>query len=287
MIKDYYTLTKPGIIYGNVLTVIAGFFLASRDGIDWRLLPLVVIGLSLIIASGCVFNNYIDRDIDALMERTKRRALVRGVVPIMHALLYGSVLGLIGVSILGLYTNLVTVAAALLGLFVYVVVYSLWLKRTSVHSAIIGGVSGAMPPVVGYLAVTGSIDVGVVILFLILVVWQMPHSFAIAMYRMGDYQAAHIPVLPVVRGVRKAKLQIIAYTVLFVITTSLLFVFGYAGKLYLYSMAILGGMWIGVTFLGFTPGRSDDKVWAKKVFVFSIIILLVWSVVIVLERLLL
>lgn len=287
MIKDYYTLTKPGIIYGNAITVIAGFFLASSSVLEWRLLPLILIGISLIIASGCVFNNYIDRDIDSLMERTKKRALVVGSIPSLYALVYGAVLGLLGTGVLLFFTNYTTVLVALAGLFVYVVVYSLWLKRTSVHSALIGGISGAIPPVVGYVAVSGTLDIGALLLFSILVLWQMPHSFAIAIYRLGDYQAAHIPVLPVMRGVSITKLQIIIYTILFVIATCLLFVFGYVGQLYLYSMLLLGALWIRIAVLGLYTDATHDTTWAKKVFRFSIIVLLVWCLVIIVERLLL
>ncbi len=287
MIKDYYTLTKPGIIYGNAVTVIAGFFLASSSVLEWKLLPLVLIGISLVIASGCVFNNYIDRDIDSRMERTKKRALVVGSIPPFFALVYGAVLGLLGTGVLLIFTNYTTVLVALAGLFIYVIVYSLWLKRISVHSALIGGISGAIPPVVGYVAVSGTLDIGAVLLFSILVLWQMPHSFAIAIYRLGDYQAAHIPVLPVMRGVYVTKLQIIIYTILFVIATCLLFVFGYVGQLYLYSMVVLGALWIRITVLGLYSDTTHDTTWAKKVFMFSIIVLLVWCLVIIVERLLL
>lgn len=286
MIKDYYTLTKPGIIYGNVLTVIAGFFLASYGDIQWRLLVLVLIGISLIIASGCVFNNYIDRDIDALMERTKNRALVRESISAHSALLYGAMLGGVGLVVLFLFTNILTSVVAIVGLFFYVVVYSLYLKRTSVHSALIGGVSGAVPPLVGYLAVTGHVDVGALLLFVILVIWQMPHSFAIGIYRLGDYQAAKLPVLPAVRGIFTTKLQILFYTVLFFITSLLFFVFGYVEILYLSLMIVSGIAWLGVVTLGFYTESSRDKIWAKKVFMVSIIVLLVWCLAIVLERLL-
>jgi protoheme IX farnesyltransferase len=284
MIKDYYTLTKPGIIYGNAITVIAGFFLASHAGIDWKLLVLVLIGLSLIIASGCVFNNYIDRDIDALMERTKKRALVRRTIPLNNALIFGVVLGALGIWILAAYTNKVTLIVSLIGLFVYVVIYSMWLKRSSIHSALIGGISGAVPPVVGYVAVSGTIDVGAIILFSILVLWQMPHSFAIAIYRLGDYSSAHIPVLPVVRGIRATKIQIAVYTVLFVIATLMLFVFGYSGKLYVILMSIVGVVWIWIAGKGLTTRSTDDRTWAKKLFMFSIITLLVWCLVIMVEH---
>lgn len=284
MLKDYYTLTKPGIMYGNALTVIAGFFLASHGEIEWRLLFLVLIGISLVIASGCVFNNYIDRDIDGLMERTKKRALVRGVIPLAYALVFGSVLGLLGIGVLMLFTNTLTVIVSLVGLFVYVVVYSLWLKRTSTHSALIGGISGAIPPVVGYLAVSGVIDTGAVLLFLILSLWQMPHSFAIALYRVEDYTRAHIPVLPVVRGVKQTKIQILIYTILFVLATLMLFVYGYADGLYFLTMVILGVVWVWIAVTGLSKDSKEVTTWAKKLFGFSIITLLVWCLVIVVEH---
>jgi protoheme IX farnesyltransferase len=284
MLKDYYTLTKPGIMYGNALTVIAGFFLASQGDIQWRLLFLVLIGLSLVIASGCVFNNYIDRDIDALMERTKKRALVRGAIPLTYALVFATVLGLLGISILALFTNSLTVTVSLVGLLVYVVVYSLWLKRTSTHSALIGGISGAIPPVVGYLAVSGVIDTGAVLLFIILALWQMPHSFAIALYRVDDYTRAHIPVLPVVRGVKQTKIQILIYTVLFVFATLMLYVFGYADMLYFSVMIILGAIWIWIAVIGLRNESNEITKWAKRLFGFSIITLLVWCLVIVVEH---
>lgn len=258
--------------------------MASHAGIDWKLLVLVLIGLSLIIASGCVFNNYIDRDIDALMERTKKRALVRRTIPLNNALIFGVVLGALGIWILAAYTNKVTLIVSLIGLFVYVVIYSMWLKRSSIHSALIGGISGAVPPVVGYVAVSGTIDVGAIILFSILVLWQMPHSFAIAIYRLGDYSSAHIPVLPVVRGIRATKIQIAVYTVLFVIATLMLFVFGYSGKLYVILMSIVGVVWIWIAGKGLTTRSTDDRTWAKKLFMFSIITLLVWCLVIMVEH---
>jgi protoheme IX farnesyltransferase len=239
-----------------------------------------------VIASGCVFNNYIDRDIDVLMERTKKRALVTGSIPPTYALLYGAILALLGIGVLTFFTNSITVLVSILGLFVYVIIYSLWLKRTSVHSALIGGISGAVPPVVGYLAVSGTIDTGAVLLFIVLALWQMPHSFAIAIYRLNDYTAARIPVLPVLRGVRTTKLQIVVYTVLFVIATCLLFVFGYVGAWYLYLMIAFGGYWVRVALQGVYSKGSNDKAWAKKVFMVSIIVLLVWCLAITLERLL-
>lgn len=281
LIKDYYTLTKPGIIYGNGITLVAGFLLASRNDIAYTVLFWTLVGLSLVIASGCVFNNYIDRDIDAHMERTKNRALVRGVISGTHALIFGAILGIVGFGVLLLFTNSATSFAACIGFFVYVVVYSLWLKRRSVHSALIGSISGAMPIVVGYLSVTGEINVCAVILFLILVFWQMPHSFAIALYRLRDYEAASIPVFPVKNGVHKTKVHMLIYTVLFVIATMALFVYGYTSYLYFFSIAVLGVLWIGYGVYGLYIPSSKTALWSRRMFMFSIIILLAFCVVVV------
>ncbi|MBI5077955.1 MAG: protoheme IX farnesyltransferase [Candidatus Yonathbacteria bacterium] len=268
MIKDYYSLAKPGIIYGNAITVVAGFMLAVKGHIDWLLLITTLVGVSLVVASGCVFNNFIDRDIDASMERTKNRALVKGAVSLRGALVYGTILGFTGIAILAFCTNVLTVATALAGLFVYVVVYSLWFKRRSIHGTIIGSISGAVPPVVGYLAVSNNIDTGAIILFFILALWQMPHSFAIAIYRIDDYIKAGIPVLPAKKGILVTKIQMLIYVALFVIATFALAVFGYAGYAYFFTMALFGTLWFGLSVRGFWA--TDDKLWARNMFIYSI-----------------
>ncbi len=283
MIKDYYTITKPGIVYGNAITLLAGFLLASKGDIDYLLLIASCTGLSLVIASGCVFNNYIDSDIDALMERTKKRVMVTHVISPAYALVYGVVLGVFGFLILGFFTNSMTVLAASVGFFVYVVVYSLWIKRISTHSSILGSISGAIPPVVGYLAVTGSFDIAACVLFLVLVAWQMTHSFAIAIYRLRDYTRADIMILPVKKGVYKTKVQMLIYAILFFVATGSLYVFGYAGLLYLVSMVVSGVLWIGLCVKGLLLAEKDNEVWARKVFLFSIILLLIFCVSIGIE----
>lgn len=280
MLKDYYQLTKPGIIYGNAITVVAGFILASRGHVNWLLLLATLAGLSLVVASGCVLNNYIDRDIDGLMERTKNRALAQGRVSPRSALVHATFLGLIGISILAFYTNLLTVAVSLVGLFVYVVVYSMWLKRRSVYGTIVGSIAGAVPPVVGYLALRGSLDLGAIILFFILALWQMPHSFSIAIYRLSDYTKARIPVLPVKKGVHATKIQMVIYIALFIIATFLLAVFGYAGYSYLAVMTLLGLGWLALSAKGFWTKQSGDKLWARNMFIYSILVVVVFSIVV-------
>jgi protoheme IX farnesyltransferase len=274
MLKTYYRLTKPGIIYGNSLNVAAGYFLAAGHlhTFDlWRLLAILA-GSALVIASGCVFNNFIDRGIDNKMARTKKRALVNGTISGPAALTYGAVLGALGFAVLALWTNGLTVAVGAVGMLFYVVFYSIG-KRKTVHGTLIGSVSGAIPPVAGYTALTGQLDAGAWILFIILTTWQMPHFYAIAMYRFNDYKNAGLPVLPVVRGMHRAKVEIVAYIVAFIAATSLLTFFGYTGITYLVVTAALGLWWLFKGVKGFQKGVDDAK-WARKMFFFSLIITL-------------
>ncbi len=281
MLKTYYTLTKPGIIYGNFITIVAGFLLASHGFIDYGLLFATALGLSLVMASGCVFNNVIDRDIDALMERTKKRALALGIISPRNALVYATALGIIGVAILFFYTNIITTAIAIFGLFAYVVLYSLWTKRTTVYGTLVGSISGAVPPVVGYTAVGNSLDIGAFIIFVVLIFWQMAHSYAIAIYRLKDYSNAGIPVLPVVKGIRTTKIDMAVYVVLTTIAMLTLTMFGYTGLIYSAIVTISGLLWLGLSIKGFTA--PNDQAWARKMLLASIAMLLMWCVAVVMK----
>ncbi len=236
-----------------------------------------MLGISLIVACGCVFNNFIDRDIDKLMDRTKNRVLAQGLMSGKTALIYAIVLGTLGILILMLFTNRLTVMLALLGLFVYVAIYSLWFKRNSTYGTIVGSISGAMPIVVGYCSVTNKLDTGATILFFILSLWQMPHSFAIAIYRLNDYTKAHIAILPVKKGIHWTKINILCYTVAFVIATLMLSIYGYTGWIYFIIAAIAGFYWIYLAILGFRS-NTNDRLWARKMFLFSILIITVLSI---------
>lgn len=268
MLKPYVSITKPGIIFGNLISVAGGFFLASQGSVDGVLFLATVIGIALVIASGCVFNNYIDRDIDRLMERTQGRVTVQGLISPGITLVYGSVLGMAGFLILWFGTNALATLFALLGFVVYVGLYSLYLKRHSVYGTLVGSLSGAAPPVVGYCAVSGQFDLGALTLLLIFCLWQMPHSYAIAIFRYQDYRAASIPVLPVTRGVRAAKHHIFWYILAFLVATLMLTLGGYAGYGYFAVAAAMGIYWLVMALRGYRTG--DDRVWAKKVFIFSI-----------------
>ncbi len=277
MIRTYCILTKPGIIFGNVITTAAGFALASQGHIQWWLFFQTLIGLSLIIASACVVNNYIDQDVDKKMVRTKHRPLVQGVISEKNALLFATILGLLGVITLITYTNILTTGIAIFGFIVYTVLYGIW-KRRSTYGTLIGSVAGAVPPVVGYCAVKNFFDMGAFLLFLIVVLWQMPHFFAIAIYRLDDYAAASIPVLPVKKGIHATKVQILLYIIAFIIAACMLTLYGYTGYIYLGVVTLLGLLWLWLSVKGFTS--TNDTKWARQIFLFSLIIIIGFSIAI-------
>ncbi|EMN8761141.1 heme o synthase [Serratia marcescens] len=269
MIKQYLQVTKPGIIFGNLISVVGGFLLASKGSIDYPLFLATLVGVSLVVASGCVFNNYIDRDIDKKMERTKNRVLVKGLIAPSVTLVYATVLGIVGFALLYIAANPLAMWLAVMGFVVYVGVYSLYMKRHSVYGTLIGSLSGAAPPVIGYCAVTNEFDAGALILLAIFSLWQMPHSYAIAIFRFKDYQAANIPVLPVVKGISVAKNHITVYILAFMIATLMLTLVGYAGYKYLIVAAAVSVWWLGMALRGYKT--ENDSVWARKLFVFSIV----------------
>lgn len=267
---NYYLLTKPGIVLGNLFTFAAGFLLASKGTFDFRLFSVTLLGLALTMASACVFNNYIDRQVDKKMERTKNRALVKGLISGRHALFFATVLGIAGMSLLLLSTNVVTVFVAGAGFFIYVVLYSFWKCRT-IYGTAIGSLAGAVPPVVGYCAVSNHLDAGALILFAMLVLWQMPHFFAIALAHFDDYTAAEIPVLPMMKGILRTKIHMVLYIFGFLIAALLLTFFNYTGYLYLTVAMLAGLLWLGFCLAGFSC--DDDQRWGRGMFRVSLMII--------------
>jgi len=277
VLKSYYYLTKPGIVWGNAITATAGYFLAAGRHFNPLVFGATIVGLSLVVAASCVYNNYIDRGIDQKMSRTKNRALASGQISPAAALIFGTVLALAGVATLALFTNLLATATALFGMFAYVVVYGYW-KRRSWVGTIVGSVSGAIPPVVGYTAVTGNLSWAAFILFLTVVFWQMPHFYAIAINRSADYESAGIPVLPLKKGLEATRWQILFFIVAYVVTSLSLYVFGYAGIIYLVSALIIGLCWLIPAVRGFrTP---DIKAWARQMFGYSLMVICLWCIAI-------
>jgi protoheme IX farnesyltransferase len=271
-IKRYYSLTKPGVLYGNALTAAAGYFLAARGHIEPWLFLAMFIGSTLVIAAACVLNNYLDQDIDKMMERTKTRALVQGTLPGSHAVIFSIVLGVLGMLLLWLYTNLLVVIIGAIGFLTYVVLYGMLSKRRSTHGTLVGSISGAMPILAGYCAATNRLDIGALVVFIILFAWQFPEFYSIAIYRFKEYKAAGIPLLPIVKGLRRTKIEILIYTVIYVGATLILTPLGYTGYLYLIVMAGFGVYWLWLAVKGFTA--PDDDAWARQMFGFSMVSIL-------------
>ncbi len=278
MIKSYIQLAKPGIIFGNAVTCMAGFFLASKGDVSLALLFWTLVGLSCIVGSGCVWNNYIDRAIDQKMVRTRHRALAAGTISLQKALRYGFVLGVLGVLILFLVANVLALALAAAGFFIYVVLYSFTKYHTSLCTEI-GSIAGAIPPLVGYTAVSQSLDLGAWLLFLVVVLWQMPHFYAIAMYRIDEYRLAEIPVLPIVKGVDAAKTRMLVYVIAFCVTVPCLTFLGYASHAFLAVMSILSTSWLILAIRGFTA--ENNRLWARQMFIYSLVIIMAFSFMII------
>jgi protoheme IX farnesyltransferase len=273
-----WSLTKPRVMLANALTAAAGFLLASGwlDKFDLWLFIALFTGSSLVIASACVINNYLDRDIDSKMERTKKRATVTGEVGKIGAVTLSAVLGITGLVVSALWVNWLVVFILMFGFIVYVWLYGALAKRRSVHGTLVGSVSGAVPILAGYCAVTGMIDTGAVLLFLSLFFWQMPEFYSIAIYRRKEYAAAGVPVITVVKGIRNTKFQIFTYTLLFVLSSVVLGVAGYAGIIYLLVMLLLGLYWLWLAGVGLKTPPKEDDAWARRMFHFSMLIILAY-----------
>lgn len=277
----YISVVKPGIIMGNLITLIAGFALGTGENFQPLLLLSTLTGMGLIMASGCVVNNYIDRDIDRLMERTKNRVSVTGEISPAAMLFYALGLLIVGVVILYYLTNALTLLMAILGFVFYVVIYSLWLKRKNGLGTIMGGISGAMPPVVGYVAASNRIDIGMLILFLILFFWQLPHFYAIAIYRGSDYKNAAIPVLPLRRGVAYTRMMMVIYIIAFSISVVLPSLFGYMGYVYFGFALAMSLIWLAVGIFSFN--HEQVNAWARKMFLLSIVAIMLISVMMIMR----
>jgi heme o synthase len=274
-IKHYLLIAKPGIILGNLVSTAAGFLLASRGRADGLALVATLMGVSLVVASGCVLNNVIDRDLDRKMARTCNRSLALGLVSPKIAVIYATLIGLIGLALLRAAANLLAVVIVMVGLIIYVGVYSLYLKRHSVYSALIGSLAGAAPPVAGYCAVTNRFDLGAALLLVIFSLWQMPHCYAIAVSRLDDYTIAAIPMLPVKRGTASAKKHIIWYILAFLAATLMLTGAGYTGCRTLAVAIGLGLTWLSLACWGYKT--ADERLWARKLYIFSILAIVILS----------
>ncbi|HJS20901.1 MAG TPA: heme o synthase [Anaerolineales bacterium] len=242
--KDFLALTKPLIVGLLLITTYGGLVIGLKDWPPFLLTLWTLLGGALAAGGSSALNQYIDRELDRNMQRTAKRPLADGRLTAAEGLAFGLGLSLVSYYILACFVNGLAALLSLAGIVYYVILYSLWLKKATVQNIVIGGGAGAIPPLVGYAAATGTLDATAVILFFIIFMWTPPHFWALAIVRMKDYERAGVPMLPVVRGEMETRRQILIYTLELVMVTLLLPILDLAGNIYLVSSLILGGVLI-------------------------------------------
>jgi len=267
-IGAYVRLTKPWIIVLLLVTTFAAMLIAQRGLPALPLVVFTLVGGALSASSANAINCYIDRDIDVIMNRTKNRPTSTGRIDADHALAFGLITGVASFVVLALGVNLLAAILATIGLLYYVFVYTGYLKRNTMHNVVIGGVAGAIPPMVGYAAVTGHIDALALFMFLIIFYWSPPHTWALALLIRSDYERAGVPMLPVVVGERETRRQIVLYTLQLIAITLVLFALQMMGWIYFIAALILNGvfLWRAIK-LARLP--ETDKALARRLYKYS------------------
>ena len=282
IIRAYITLTKPRIIMMLLVTALGGLFVASGGVPDLMTTLFVMVGGTLASAGANALNQSLDRDIDEAMRRTRTRPVVQGVISPRHAMIFGIALNIMGFLLLAGLVNLLSAVLTLGATLFYVLVYTMALKRTSTQNIVIGGAAGAIPPMVGWTAVTGSIGLPAIYLFAIVFFWTPPHFWALALLLKDDYARAKIPMLPVVVGVRETKKSILLYTVLMLALTSMFYATGAVGLLYLVTSAIAGAVFI---YYAWRLWKKPDIQGAKGLYLYSLLYLAVLFTALIVDTL--
>ena len=265
--RDYYALTKPGVVKLLVFTAIVGMFLAVPGMVPWETLLFASLGIGLSAASGAAVNHVLDQRLDAKMARTRDRPLPMGRISEKDALAFAISLGVVGIAILVLLLNLLTAALTFISLIGYAVVYTVYLKRATPQNIVIGGAAGASPPVLGWAAVTNEVSGYALLLFLIIFTWTPPHFWALAVARKDDYAKAGVPMLPVTHGPEVTKSFVLYYSILLFIVTLLPYLTGMTGVLYLFGAVLLGA---GFIYYAIQLKYGHDESVAMKAFAYSI-----------------
>lgn len=282
-IQDYVVLTKPGIQTLLLVAMLGAMLVAAEGAPPIGLVIALLIGGSLVSGGANALNCYIDRDIDAKMSRTRRRATATGRISPAAALTFGLTISVLGVLVIGLASNWFAAGLAVVGNLYYVLVYTLWLKRSTPHNIVVGGAAGAVPPLVGWAAVTGTLSAPAWILFAIIFYWTPPHFWSLALLKQGEYGRASVPMLPVVAGEEATRRQIFLYTVLLSAVSLLLVPFG-MGWIYMIGVLALNAMFLWYAWLLLT---DPSKARARQTFFYSLWYLALFYVALVLDQLIL
>ena len=268
--RDYYELCKPNVVALMILTSVIGMLLATPDSVPLSILVFGNLGIALCAGAAAAVNHVVDRHIDEKMARTANRPIAKGRLTPNQAVLFALIIGIVGIVILVIFTNVLTAWLTLASLIGYAFIYTMYLKRATPQNIVIGGLAGAAPPLLGWVAVTGEIHYNALLLVLIIFAWTPPHFWALALHRKEEYAKADIPMLPVTHGETYTKINIVLYTLMLVVITILPYLTGLFGWLYL-----LGSLLLGAGFLLYAALMWMNKDSGMKTFQYSIIYLMV------------
>ena len=269
--RDYLALCKPKIVALIVFTAVVGMFLAVPGMVPLDALIFGTAGIGLAASSAAVINQLVDQRVDSIMMRTRQRPLPRGNLSTESAVMFALALCALSMLILVFLVNTLTAVLTLVSLVGYGFIYSMYLKRATPQNIVIGGASGAAPPVLGWTAVTGTLEPNALLLFLIIFAWTPPHFWALAIYRCEEYAKAAIPMLPVTHGVQFTRLHILLYTVILFLVSLLPFVFYMSGVMYLFGAVVLGGIFL---YLAVRMQFDHSNTLAMRTFSYSIVYLM-------------
>ena len=267
LLKEFIILTKPRVNLLIIFTAIVGMLLAHKNHLDYELIFFASIGIGLAASSAAIINHVIDQDIDSIMDRTKSRPLVKGFIKPLHAIYFAIFLSVTSIVLLYTLVNTLTAVLTFLTIIIYSLIYSVYLKNLTPQNIVIGGIAGAMPPLLGWTSITNQIEPFPLILFLIIFLWTPPHFWALAVYKYNDYKKANIPMLPVTHGKDFARLHIFLYSILLFCITLFPYVLSLSGNIYL-----IGTIIIGLKFMidSYMLMRSKSDTRAIQLFRYSI-----------------
>ena len=279
--RDYLELCKPNVVALMILTSVIGMVLATQQSVPLSVLIFGNLGIALCAGSAAAVNHIVDRHVDDKMARTLNRPLAQGRITPRQAILFALITGLLGMAILLIFTNVLTACLTLASLVGYAFIYTMFLKRATPQNIVIGGLAGAAPPLLGWTAVTGEIHHNALLLVLIIFAWTPPHFWALAVHRKDEYAKAKIPMLPVTHGERYTKINILLYTLLLIIVTTMPYLTGMFGWLYLVSSLLLG---LGFLYWAIVMLRSEGGNSGMKTFQYSIVYLMVLFAVMLVDH---
>lgn len=283
-LNDYLTICKPKVVALMLITAWVGMYSASPNHVYWQKSICATIGIALAGAAAAIINHLMDIKIDQRMTRTQTRPLATGRIEAKYAVIFALILGVIAWIMLSMFVNKITALLTFATLFGYAVVYTLYLKRTTSQNIVIGGLSGAMPPLLGWSAISGTIDVNALLLVLIIFTWTPPHFWALAIYRADDYSAANIPMLPVTHGIKFTKVFLLLYTFLLLAVCCLPFVVSLVSYIYLSGALILNGIFIYMAIRLYSASGTSEHYLAIKTFNFSILFLLLLFILLIVDQ---